>query len=187
MNDMRKLKLAILNQSIQDYIKLQHPKYRSKKYLEESFIYSVNMFFDPCYSFLYFFNEDGEHESTLNFIRSATDTYVKNLEPMKTYLKEESIKYWKNKHMKTFKIPNYLVYNGIVYNLLMHENKNYLIDYEKNEIFLNKKADAAECQFIYIFLEIAKKEHSLKISKKDQKTLSEEIYSFLKMNKMYLD
>ena len=38
MNDMRKLKLAILNQSIQDYIKLQHPKYRSKKYLEESLV-----------------------------------------------------------------------------------------------------------------------------------------------------
>ena len=187
MNDMRKLKLAILNQSIQDYIKLQHPKYRSKKYLEESFIYSVNMFFDPCYSFLYFFNEDGEHESTLEFIKSATETYVKDLEPMRDYLKKESVRYWKNKTMKTFKIPNYLVYNGIVYNLLMHNKKNFLIDYKSNQIFLNKKDENAESQFLYIFLEIVKKEHSIKLSKKDQKTLSEEIYSFLKMNKMYLD
>lgn len=187
MNDMKKLKLAILNQSIQDYIKLQHPKYRSKKYLEESFIYSVNMFFDPCYSFLYFFNEDGEHESTLEFIRSATEAYIKDLQPMKTYLKKESIKHWKNKEMKTFKIPNYLVYNGIVYNLLMHEKEKFSIDYEKNQIFLNKKDKNAESQFIYIFLEIAKKEHSIRMSKKDQKVLSEEIYSFLKMNKMYID
>ena len=184
---MRKLKLAILNQSIQDYIKLQHPKYRSKKYLEESFIYSVNMFFDPCYSFLYFFDEEGEHESTIGFIRSATETYIENLKPMKTYLKEESIKYWKNKQMKTFKIPNYLVYNGIVYNLLMHEKKNYLIDYDSNRIYLNKKHKNAESEFIHIFLELTKKEHSIKMSKKDQKTLSEEIYSFLKMNKMYID
>lgn len=187
MNDMRKLKLAILNQSIQDYIKLQHPKYRSKKYLEESFIYSVNMFFDPGYSFLYFLNEEGEHQSTLEFIRSATDTYIKNLEPMKTYLKNQSIEHWKNKYMKTFKIPNYLVYNGIVYNLLMHEKSKYIIDYSKNEIFLNKKSNTAESEFILIFLELVKKERSIKISKKDQKTLSEEIYSFLKMNKMYFD
>lgn len=187
MNDMKKLKLAILNQSIQDYIKLQHPKYRSKKYLEESFIYSVNMFFDPCYSFLYFFNEEGEHESTLEFISSTTNTSITSLQPMKDYLKEQSILYWDNKKMKTFTIPPYLVYNGLIYNILMSESDNKIkIDYEKNEIFFDKKDKEAEKIFIEAFIQIVQKEQNLKLSDKDKNILVKSIHDLLKMNNLYI-
>lgn len=185
-DDMKKLKLAVLNQSVQDYIKLQHPKYRAKKYLEESFIYCVNMFFNEDYRFMYFLDDFGNSLNTKDFIQSASSAYIKNLKPMKKYLKEESIKYWNDKYMKTFTIPPYIVFEGIVYNLLMSETETR-IDWSKNEIFFNKKEKNAEETFISLFVEIMKKEHKLKITKKQSAMISKSILNFLKMNKLYLD
>lgn len=186
LDDMKKLKLAVLNQSIQDYIKLQHPKYRSKKYLEESFIYCVNMFFNEEYRFMYFLDDFGNNLNTKDFIASASSTYIKDLEPMKKYLKNESIKYWKEKYMKTFTIPPYIVFEGIVYNLLMSESKTE-IDWEKNEIHFNKKDKQSELTFVSLFVEIMKKEHNLKLTKKESTLIADSILNFLKMNKLYLD
>ena len=53
VKDYRLLLGHIIKQAIDDYIKLQHPKFRQKKYLHETFLDAVDMFFDPEYRFAY--------------------------------------------------------------------------------------------------------------------------------------
>jgi hypothetical protein len=182
---MKKLKIAILDQSMSDYVKLQHPKYRSKKYLEESFLYSVCMFFDETYTFLHFFNEDGTNQNVLEFISSAMSRNIKTLEPMQKHLKAKSIQHWKDKYMKTFTIPQYIVFQGNVYNLLM--SKKEKIDYKKYEIHFDKQNENAEKNFLKLFVEIANKEFNIKLTKKQKKEVTESIFDLIKMNKLYID
>lgn len=182
-SDMIKIKVAVLDQSMSDYVKLQHHKYRSKKYLEESFLYSYCMFWHDDYTFLHFFNEDGTNQSTLDFIRSAMQRNVKNLEPMRKHLKEKSIAFWKNKYMKTFTIPPYIVFQGEVWNLLTGSEK---IDHSSKEIFFDKKAENAEERLIYMFVLLINDEFDLKLKKKQIERLNESFFEFLKMNKLYL-
>jgi len=185
-SDMKKLKIAVLKQSMDDYVKLQHYRYRSKKYLEESFLYAVCVFFDPTYTFLYFFNDNELNMSSKEFIASALNINIKNLNPMQNYLKNESIRYWNKKYMKTFTIPSYLVFQGIVYNILMSEKENKIC-YKKNEIYLNKKQEGAGKVLISLFTELVDKENKLRLTNKQKDDISESFYSLLKMNRLYLD
>lgn len=181
-SDMIKIKVAVLDQSMSDYIKLQHHKYRSKRYLEESFLYSYCMFWHEDYKFLHFFNEDGTNQSTLDFVRSAMSRNVKDLNPMRKHLKEKSIEFWNNKYMKTFTIPPYIVFQGEVWNLLMGQEK---IDHSKKEIFFDKKKNNAEERLIYMFTLLINDEFNLKLKKKQIQKLANSFFELMKMNKLY--
>jgi hypothetical protein len=52
-HDYKRLLRAILVHAMDDYVKLQHPKNRRKKYLREAFSSAVDMFFDSEYSMLH--------------------------------------------------------------------------------------------------------------------------------------
>lgn len=182
-SDMTKIKIAVLDQSMSDYIKLQHHKYRSKRYLEESFLYSYCMFWHDDYTFLHFLNEDGTNQSTLQFIRSAMNRNIKSLKPMRTHLKKESIIFWKNKYMKTFSIPDYIVFQGEVWNLLMGDEK---IDHSTKEIFFNKKENDPEQRLVHMLTLLINDEFDLKLKKKQINKLSESFFEILKMNKLYI-
>jgi|SRR6056300_332323 len=182
-SDMTKIKVAVLDQSMSDYVKLQHHKYRSKKYLEESFLYSYCMFWHDDYTFLHFFNEDGTNQTTLQFIRTAINRNVESLQPMRKHLKEKSIDFWKKKYMKTFTIPAYIVFQGEVWNLLTGSEK---IDHSSKEIYFDKRADNAEERLVYMFTLLVNDEFSLKLRKKQIEKLSDSFFELIKMNKLYL-
>ena len=57
--DWETLLMAILTQAMNDYVKLQHPKYRKKKYLQDAFDSAVKMLFDDTFEFMYLKNEYG--------------------------------------------------------------------------------------------------------------------------------
>ena len=45
LQDYKKIVAAIIDQSMDEYVKLQHPKYRKKKIHYESFATSIDIFF----------------------------------------------------------------------------------------------------------------------------------------------
>ena len=61
LEDTRRIISAIVEQSMMDYIKLQHSKTRKKKHLSNAFANSIDVFFLPSYTFAYFFNSDGSN------------------------------------------------------------------------------------------------------------------------------
>ena len=69
-----------------DYIKLQHPKNRRKKYLREAFTNAVDMFFDSEYMMLHLQNGDGSFMSLEDFLKEALNTDRIDIEKLKKHL-----------------------------------------------------------------------------------------------------
>lgn len=184
--DYIKLLTAVLKAGMDDYIKLQHPKYRKKKYLQEAFDYSVDMFFSKDYSFLYFKNENGENMTIQDMLKKIMKTNKVEMDKMKTYLIEESRKYWENKLINTLYIPESLIYNGHVYKVL-HTEKSSTVDYNEKTIHIDKKPDSENQEdFFSKIIEISFHHENIQIEEEDLTKISKALFSLLRLNGCFI-
>lgn len=153
--DYKTILRGVFKQAIEDYIKLQHPKYRKKAYLQEAFLDAVDMFFDPSYEFSHLIDEDGERMDLTSFIAFIRENDLFDLDRLKDWLVNESIIFWGEKNMDTVKVPTEIPIEGVVYHIHQKDVPTYQVDYESREIFLNLKADMdAQSNFVCAVLEI---------------------------------
>lgn len=129
--DFSTLLHAILRQGIDDYIKLQHPKFRNKKYLKEAFQSSVDMFFDSEFRFLHIQDGFGENISLKELIQEILSDDRFDLKKIQEHVIEEAREFWETKLIRTIYIPDSFVYDGHVYKIKHHDDGDPLIDYEK--------------------------------------------------------
>ena len=113
--DFSTLLKAILRQAIDDYIKLMHPKYRRKKYLQEAFLNAVDMFFDKEYIMLNFENEEGLDMSLRDFLEAILDTKRPDIKKLQDHVVKSAAEFWKEKHMNVLNIPDTLMVSGYVF------------------------------------------------------------------------
>lgn len=69
MSEYKSLIKAIVDNGIIDYIKLQHPNNRKKRYLQEAYYTSIALFFDDSFRLDLFADQNGEPLS-LNCIKN---------------------------------------------------------------------------------------------------------------------
>ncbi len=187
LEDCKTLIKAVIENAMSDYIKLQHPANRKKKYLQESLIVATAMFFDKSFRFTIFFNSDGTKmslqdalEYSIGYSSVASVKFINNL------LKEMET-YWWEKHFQNIKIPNDVSICGRLFFIKQYaEQQSKEYDNDKLLIFLNKNDKNKDRVFINTSLRIIVDLNEIEISEDDFDKLSKSIYLFIKVNGGFL-
>jgi len=185
--DYNTLLHAILKQAMDDYIKLQHPKFRKKKYLQEAFDSAVDMFFDSEFSMLHLTNDMGEEMNLKDMITQLLDDDRANLDKMRKHIIEGARSFWETKLVNTLYIPKSFIYDGHVYIVQHTEELDPEIDFEKKIITLNRKEEDSENQerFVLVALQVMLYHEDIGISQKNIEKLGKALFRMLRINSCF--
>lgn len=185
-HDFGKLLSAIIRQALDDYIKLQHPKYRQKKYLIEAWDQAVDMFFDDEYRFLAIQNDDGDDMSLRDMVKTALKSDRADIQKLRDYAIQEALEFWDNKDIKTLDIPETVQVSGHVYKVRHTEDSNYVIDFTEKILTLDKRPGIHnEERFINAVFEIMMYYEEIPIKKTNMKSMSKAWFRMLKVNNCF--
>lgn len=184
--DYIRLIKGVIENAMTDYCKLQHPKNRNKKYLEEGFLSAIAMFFDEDFEFLAFtsFDDDSKPLKTKDLLSILLKTKKVSMNKAKQHVIDNSIEYWFNKNFNDIKIPSKITIAGKVY-FIHNYAKEPFVDYEKNKIYLKIKEIGSDRFFLKLCLEIILKECSIDLNKERIELLFKYFYLFLKVNNAF--
>ena len=181
--DYKKLIKAMFDSALVDYTKLQNSKNRHKKYLEESFQNSIDMFFNPTFIFEHFLDADTQTKN-LNFeqlLCYLLNTNKVDMTHIHNHIAEESMSYWWDKNFHDLAVPSKITIHGIVWTVVNSPNNSY-IDYTTKRIYCPKKAILADRNFISLCLKIMLDSIEVELDDNSVGLLSKTLYLFLKIN-----
>jgi len=185
--DYKVLLHAILKQAMDDYIKLQHPKFRSKKYLEEAFNSSVELLFNSDYKMLHVINDVGERMSLKDMVYALMEDDRVDIDKLKEHVIQEARKFWETKLVRTLYIPESFIYDGHVYAVFHTEDIDSIIDFDKKEIILNRKRNSeSEQQFLSAAVDILFYHEDIPAKKETRTQLSKALFRMLKVNSCFM-
>ena len=187
-DDYKTILMAVLTQAMNDYVKLQHPKYRKKKYLQDAFDSSVTMLFDDTFSFLYLKNEDGESMSLKDLLSYFISEKNMDLKKLRTHVIDEAKLFWENKLLNVLEVPQSFIYDGHVYDTV-HSEEKCEVNYLEKTIYINKEINNSDIQqaFINCAVEVMLYHEEIPISKKNLQALSRGFFRMLKVNSCFLE
>ena len=185
--DYKVLLNAILRQAIDDYIKLQHPKFRKKKYLQEAFDSAVDMFFDSEFKFLHVKDPEGNFLSLKDLISSILEDDRIQMDKMKNHVVNEARSFWETKMVNTLYIPDSFIYDGHVYAVHHSEEEDVSIDLDTKIISLNKDIKDSENQqrFMEASVKIICYHEDIAISQKNIDKIGKGIFKMLRINSCF--
>lgn len=185
LRDFRVLATQVFKQAVDDYVKLQHPTTRTKKYIHESFLAAVDMFWDPTYRMGAFVNEDKEPMSLEEFLLLATDRQNLDLEALYSFLMTESKNYWEDKSLML--IPDIVMVCEVPYDVRHAEQDAYTVDYAQRTIFLNKTSSSKnQINFLIAILEIICFHEDLRMSVSVRNSLGKVLSETLSRNNYFV-
>ena len=187
-HDWKILLNAILRQAIDDYVKLQHHKFRKKKYMQEAFDSAVDMFFDSEFKLLHLKNEEGDFMSLKDLISSILEDNRLEMDKMKEHVVTEARAFWETKMVNTIYIPESFIYDGHVYSVLHSEDEERpVIDFDLKTLTLNKKIQDSENQqrFVESAVKIVCYHEDLAISQKNLDKIGNGIFKMLRINSCF--
>lgn len=180
--DYRKLMSAILRQAMDDYIKLQHPKCRQRKYEREAFWSARDLLWDDSCE-LSIADEEGKPIGLQALAMLASDRENVNLRKLRSYLISESIAYWNQKQVRTISIPQDVTIEGHIYSV--HQADDSDLDFDNKIVYLDKLAANAEEQFMQLLLDLTCHHSEIKTSAKTRAELGTAIYRLLRINSCF--
>lgn len=182
LDDYKKLIKAVIDNAISDYCKLQHPKNRNKKNLNEDFLTAVDLFFDPTFEFDSFTSEVNDGNLTTQEVLSIMlDSDSIDIHHAQKHVINKSIDYWWDKNFHDIKIPNSFVIAGKVWRTQNSPNNIY-IDWQNQRLYLPLKKRGSDRVFFKQTLEILLKESEITLNEKDLDNFYKLFYLFLKVN-----
>lgn len=182
--DFQKLMSAILRQAMDDYVKMQHPRRRRKKYEKEAFWSARDLLWKPEY-LLNINDPEGKAMDLEELAKAAADRENVKIESLQNYLLEESERYWSEKKLKTVNIPEDVVVSGHVYEV-RHQYGPLNIDYDEKIISINKTGPVAEEEFMQAMLDLTCHHDEIKTSAKARKQLGKAIYRLMRINNCFV-
>jgi hypothetical protein len=185
--DWKILLNAVLRQAIDDYIKLQHPKFRKKKYLQEAFDSAVNMFFDSDFQFLHIKDPEGNFMSLKELASSILEDDRLDMEKIKIHVVSEARDFWETKMINTIYIPSTFIYDGHVYHVHHTDEDDTHIDLDKKIITLNKQTENSDNQqrFIETVIKLICYHEDIAISQKNIAKIGKGIFKMLRINSCF--
>ena len=179
--DYKRIIQAVINSGITDYTKLSHPKNRNKKYLQQSYLNSIDMFFDDNYRFEAFTSLLTEKPlATKDLIAILISNKGVSMKKTRQYAIEESIRYWWEKNFHDITIPASINIYGVVYSV--HIASTEYIDYENNRLYLPIKKMGSDRIFFKLCLKVILKEAEIELEEEQFDKLQKVFYLFLKIN-----
>lgn len=181
VEDYKKLLISVLNQAIDDYIKLQHPSYRRKTYMQEAFLNAVDMFFDETYQLEAFTDEECEHLTLNKLITEALGIESPDIENFQNHIIKTTRDFWYSNRAKTIYIPDTISIEGHVFDIKQSNNTN--IDIENKTILLPKEINIEnEENFLKTVLKTAYLITKTDISDTDLENQSKILFNLFKVN-----
>lgn len=186
--DYKTLLVAILRQAIDDYVKLLHPRYRRKKYLQEAWQDAIDMFFDSNYRMLRLKNEMGEDMSIKDLIAIVLESEQADISQLQNHVIDEAVAFWEDKPVRTIEIPDTVVVNGHVYYIYHTEEDSCTTDLDEKTVTLNKNSKDSENEerFIQALMELALHHEDITMSKKNVESLSKAWFRILRLNNCFI-
>ena len=173
-----------------DYIRMQHPKYRRKKYLKEAWWNAVDLLFDKETRLQKIKNNYGEDMSLQELVRVASDRENINIKQLQEHVLKESLSFWNTKPINTVDIPDSIVVEGHAYYIrfdIETEQDSYVIDYNKRLIILSKPEDSSEAEeeFVAAVFEVMCYHTESRVSKATRTELSGALFRTLRINNCF--
>jgi hypothetical protein len=184
--DFSTLLAAVFKQALDDYVKLQHPKNRQKKYLIEAFRSAIDMFFDEEYRLVNIKNEDGEDIALKDILKTITNSTKSTPKQVQKYLVEESIRFWDKKQINIIEIPEHLIINGYVYETHHQPGEDYIVDYNNRTISIDKM-NPNEQLFMLAIMEVIFYHEDIRLSKTARQQLAKAWFRTLKVNNCFIN
>jgi hypothetical protein len=182
--DYKRIVRAVIESSITDYVKLSHPKNRNKKYLQQTFLNSVDVFFDDNYKFEAFTSIiDQTPLTSKDLISIMISSSGVSMDNARQHVIEESIKYWWDKNFNDISIPSSINIFGKVY--FIHNASTEHIDLEKNKIFFPVKKSGSDRIFFKLCLKIILIDSNIELDEETFNKLHKVFYLFLKINNAF--
>jgi hypothetical protein len=182
--DYKRIVKAVIDSSITDYVKLAHPKNRNKKYLEQTFLNAIEVFFDDSYKFEAFVSiVDQLPLSTKDLISIMISNSGVSMDKTRQHVINESIKYWWEKNFNDISIPSSINIFGKVY--FIHNASTEHIDLDKNKIFLPIKKTGSDRIFFKLCLKVILIESGIELEEETFNKLHKVFYLFLKINNAF--
>ena len=182
--DYKRIVKAVVDSAITDYVKLSHPKNRNKKYLQQSFLNSIQMFFDEDYRLESFTSLTTEKPLTtkelVSILISRRDV---SMEKTRQYVVDQSIRYWWEKNFHDVSIPSSINIYGKIYSI--HSATTEYIDYDLNKIYFPIKTSGSDRIFFKLCLKLILAESQIELSQEDFEQLHKVFYLFIKINNAF--
>lgn len=186
--DWKKLLYEILRSAMDDYVKLQPTKFRTKPFLRDAFDHAVGLFNDEEFRLLHVKNPDTQDYISLKeIIETLMEDDRADLNKMRDHLVKEARAFWETKLLHIVNIPDNFVYDGYVYQVLHSEEPS--VNFDKKLIFIDKSIESTETQsdFIEICIQIIAYHEDLAIKQTDLKRLSKGVFKMLRMNGCFVN
>jgi hypothetical protein len=181
-NDYQLLAEKVLLQAMMDYVRLQHPNSRDRKYLTEAFMDAADMFWDPEYRIGPFTNDDGKPMDVMEFLKLAADRERVDLQGLQKHLKAQSYTHWKPLERDIMTIPDVLTIKAEPWYVEHEETTEYTIDFDERRIFLNKKEHCGQIALLTAVIDILWDDLGVKTSARKRREFAEALYQTLVMN-----
>jgi hypothetical protein len=154
--DRKQLLAVILTRALQDYVKLQPRRARTKVYLQEAFESAQDMLFDPTYEMLFVKDLEGNPMTLRSLVAEVMETERADLDRLRLHAIEEAVREWNDRPLDTLEIPESLVVDGHVYSIF-HTTGTPFVNWEHKELYLNKDTSDTENQetLIQLAMEVA--------------------------------
>ena len=175
---------AILRQAMDDYVKLQHPKLRRKKYLQEAFDNAVDMFFDSDYRLLYVSDDDGSFMSLPELLKTLMNNNNVDISKMQEHLILEAQSFWETKMVHTLYIPDSFIYDGHVYSITAHSEDIPEIDFKSKIVKINKVFSCSDNQeaFMQVALKIMLYHEEIPMPQAKIDALGKGLFKMMRLN-----
>lgn len=182
LEDYRKLIQAVIDYSVTNYIKLQHPLNRKRKPQHEDFLLTLDVFYDPNYTFEHFVDSDTEENMTtqdmLDFMLGGAKA---SMTKTHAHIVNESIDYWWDKNFHDIKVPEVFTIAGKVWRTVNSPNNSF-IDKDNLRIYMPVKKRGADRLFFKLTFQILLEELEIELSSEDFQKFHKFFYLLLKVN-----
>ena len=171
-----------------DYIKLQHPKFRKKKYMQEAFDSAVEMFFDSSFAFMHLKDENMDSISLKEMISQLMNDDRIDLNDIKEHVISEARTFWEVKLVRTLYIPDSFIFDGHVYSVYhTDDNEDSMIDFDQKTITVNKDVSNSENQqfFMKLCIQVISHHEEYIMPSATLDKLGNSLFKMLRMNSCF--
>jgi hypothetical protein len=186
-DDYRLLLFHVFRQALDDYVKLQHPKQRSRTYLQEALDAAVDMFFDSEYSMLSIEDPEGRPLTLKRMVQEMLDDDRVDLNLIKSHVVEQAYKHWENKTINVLFIPDSFVFQGHVYNVHHVEDEDWSIDFDEKIISIDKTSSTENQErFMQAVMQILFYHEDIPMARAKLDRLGKGLFQALRMNSCFI-
>lgn len=185
--DLKKLIKAVIDYSVTSYVKLQHPLNRKTKSQKQDYLRTLQIFYDPEYSFEHFVHEDSnEPMTTSDMISFLLDGASVSMQNTKEHIQTEAYNYWLDKNFHDIKLPQTFSIAGKVW-LLKNSPNNVFVDHQNLRIYFPLRKKGSDRIFFELVLKIILQELSIELPEEKLEDLSKTIYLLFKINGYFIE